>query len=516
MSAPDIGQLSESQQLALQTYTSVTDQDPIAAIPLLQRSEWNVQIAIAKFFDGEQPDPVAEARASMDSLPSTSARRTQNLQYDNVSPSRTPRRPPGDTVTNVDLQSSHQPTYQAPLILSLLFTPFSILYRVISTVLSPLGTLFPFLPRLLSRFSPNGSTSRPGNTSGRRTLAPRDNAQRFIRELAEEYGTSAQSLPFIESGFNLTLDNAKSQLKYLLVVLLSPEHDDTSHWVRNTLLSTQFLTFVRDHGSEIVLWGGNVQDSEAYQVADQLRCTKFPFAALIVHTPDVSSSAMSVVCRAAGSTTPSELVAKLATAITANNEALTRLRAQRSEQQAQRNLRQEQDSAYERSLARDRERARQRREEEAARAAAEKAALEHAAAEERRIHDEQLWRIWKKASLPPEPANDFIRVRIRIPDPNDEANMRTVTRKFSTSAKVEDVYAFVECFDVDEGPSKEGHLEDMSNFDFVYAFRLVSQLPPRTIYDVKTDEPVGKAIGNMVTLNVERVDEEEDDEDEAN
>ena len=44
MSAPDISQLSESQQQALQTYTSVTDQDLIAAIPLLQRSEWNVQV----------------------------------------------------------------------------------------------------------------------------------------------------------------------------------------------------------------------------------------------------------------------------------------------------------------------------------------------------------------------------------------------------------------------------------------------------------------------------------------
>lgn len=37
-------QLNESQQLALGTYTSVTNQDPSAAVPLLQRSEWNVQV----------------------------------------------------------------------------------------------------------------------------------------------------------------------------------------------------------------------------------------------------------------------------------------------------------------------------------------------------------------------------------------------------------------------------------------------------------------------------------------
>lgn len=41
---PDLGDLSESQMEALQTYTAVTDQDHSAAIPLLQRSQWNVQV----------------------------------------------------------------------------------------------------------------------------------------------------------------------------------------------------------------------------------------------------------------------------------------------------------------------------------------------------------------------------------------------------------------------------------------------------------------------------------------
>lgn len=40
----DPHQLSESQQLALSTLTSVTDQEPSTAISLLKRSEWNVQV----------------------------------------------------------------------------------------------------------------------------------------------------------------------------------------------------------------------------------------------------------------------------------------------------------------------------------------------------------------------------------------------------------------------------------------------------------------------------------------
>ena len=41
----EVSRLSESQQLALSTYTSVTNQEPDAAVLLLQRSEWNVQVS---------------------------------------------------------------------------------------------------------------------------------------------------------------------------------------------------------------------------------------------------------------------------------------------------------------------------------------------------------------------------------------------------------------------------------------------------------------------------------------
>lgn len=40
----DLAQLSASQQEALQQYTQVTNQEIKDAIPLLQRSQWNVQV----------------------------------------------------------------------------------------------------------------------------------------------------------------------------------------------------------------------------------------------------------------------------------------------------------------------------------------------------------------------------------------------------------------------------------------------------------------------------------------
>jgi hypothetical protein len=40
----DISQLSAEQQLALQQYVAVTDQDLTQALPLLKRCEWNIQV----------------------------------------------------------------------------------------------------------------------------------------------------------------------------------------------------------------------------------------------------------------------------------------------------------------------------------------------------------------------------------------------------------------------------------------------------------------------------------------
>lgn len=47
MSSPDIdvSQLSESERTALETYTAVTSQDISEAVPLLRRSQWNVQVS---------------------------------------------------------------------------------------------------------------------------------------------------------------------------------------------------------------------------------------------------------------------------------------------------------------------------------------------------------------------------------------------------------------------------------------------------------------------------------------
>lgn len=506
-SSLDISQLSEAQQSALQTYTSVTDQEPLTAIPLLQRSEWNVQIAVQRFFDGEPAsDPLAEARAA---LPATSARQATNLQYESLLAAAgptSPRRTPTETVNRITTGANGEAQYRPPFLLGLLLTPFSIGYRIFSTVFSPFSFLVPsFVYRILSRLT-SSYRSRPS----RRPLPPADNARRFVREFSEEHGPS--NLPFAENGFNLSLDTAKRDLKFLLVVLLSPNHDDNASWVRETLLSTQFNQFIMSHKNDTVLWGGNVQDAEAYQVSDALGCTKFPFAALLCHTSDTGSTGMSVVMRAVGPMPAAELVAKLGTAMTAHESQLAATRAQRREQQASRNLRQEQDSAYERSLAQDRERAQRKREEAEAQARAEKEALSRAEAEEQRKHKLEQWRRWRAQSLPSEPdatSADAIRISIRLP------SGERVIRRFLADADLEELYAYVECFDYLRADAViEKQVQEPEGFEHSYAFNLVSPMP-RTVYDLDKGGSLGKRVGRGANLIVEPIVGEEDSEPES-
>lgn len=523
----DIGSLTPDQQVALQQFTAVTDAPLEAAVGLLGRCQWNVQIAIARFFDGEPAeDPVAAAAAGQAAAhPPQDTRRAENLMNGlGASPrsSTSSRRGRVEPAPRVVPQPESQMDTRAPLVLTLLWAPVSLLYSLFATSLRFFGYLLPWLPRAWARLTTSSIRSPPGGrrSAGRRPLNPRDTAARFMRELEEEYGPN--ELPLHEGGYASAFDLAKKELKFLLVVVVSPEHDLTASFVRDTLLAPDVVSFLRDPSNNIVLWAGSVSDSEAYAVSSALNCTKFPFSALIVHTPAVSSSAMGIAARIAGPTPPSTYLAQLTAAIATHTDALSRARAQRAEQSATRNIRQQQDSAYERSLATDRERKRKAQQAAAAAAAAEEAAAAAAAAAQKHALHLVQWRKWRAASLPPEPApgaDKTVRVSVRLP------SAERVVRCFPADADMELLYAFVECYDVLRGSERSEQSGDEEQsadtdtpatpppHDFVhhYAFRLVSPMP-RHVYELAGGGTLGERIGPSGNLIVERIAEGDDEE----
>ena len=458
-----------------------------------------IQIAIAKFFDGEAPDPVEEARVAQASTPAPSSRREALLDGSTSYPrSHASRQPAPRIIPQPDSQSNYIP----PFLFQVLLTPFNLLTRVVGKGFSFIGYILSFLPRFLPGFFIRRPS--PRIRTGRRPLSPRDTAARFQREFEEDYG--AHALDFFDGGYATAYDTAKRDLKFLLVVLLSPEHDDTSSWVKDTLLADEVSGYLNSR-QDIILWAGNVQDSEAYQVANALNCSKFPFAALIANTTQDSSTTMSTIARIVGLQSPSAFIAQLRKAVDQHAPHLYRVRNQRDEQQVSRNIREEQNSAYERSLAQDRERARQRREAEELQARSEREARAKAEAEEREAQKVDQWRRWRAKNIPSEPGPDtkeVSRVSIRLP------SGERIVRKFKASASLEELYAFVECHDIlsVDGPIDASQPE---SYQHTFKFRLVSPMP-RAVYNIEQGGTIGETVGRSGNLIVESIEADEDED----
>jgi FAS-associated factor 2 len=466
------------------------------------------QIAITRFFDGEPAtDALAEARAAQPQ----DIRRQETLMSGFSSSSSRRAAPNLEPAPRIVPQPENQVTFgSVNPILGILFTPFSLLYVAIARTLGLFGYLFPFLPRLFGRLLGTSQGTIRRSASGRVALKPRDAAARFIREFEEEYGPN--ELPFFENGYAQALDAAKKDLKFLLVILLSPEHDDTSSYVRDTLLSATVVNYIKEPSNNVILWVGNVQDSEAFQVSTALSSTKFPFAAVICHTPAISSTAMSIVGRMVGPMTAQSFLSKIQRAVDQYAPGLTQTRRARQEQDASRSLREQQASAYERSLAADREKARIKKEAEERR---KKEEDEAARAEyEKGMYEQNLtqWRSWRASKIQPEPSSDVkdaVRISLRMGDGE------RVVRKFAPNAEVEDVYAFVECYDVLNNPEAlQEKVEAPKEFTHTYTFRLVSPMP-REVLEIGKGT-IKDRIGRSGNLLVEKIvdDEDEDDEEE--
>ncbi|OAA35779.1 UBX domain protein [Metarhizium rileyi] len=507
----DVGQLSTSQQEALQQYIQVTNQEPKDAIPLLQRSQWNVQIAIAKFFDGEGPDPVAEAMAAQD-VPRMTARH-ESLQESllaEVFPPRSEPRRRTDAAPRIVPQSTI--THRSPWLLGLLLAPFGWSWRAASALFRTFWYILSLLP---ASIRPRAVTSRMSSgfkdTSGRRMLMPRDTAARFKREFDEEYGQN--ELPFFEGGLAQAHDLAKKEIKFLLVILLSPEHDDTASFIGETLLSQDVVDYIKDPTNNIILWGGNVLDSEAYQVAAEYTCTKFPFSALVCLTPKEGSTRMGIVKRLVGPMSSNTYLSELQNSVEKYGSDLDGVRAERTAQQVSRNLRSEQDSAYERSLAIDRERVRQRKEAAAAAEAAESLAREKAQEAALLEKKRSQWKVWRATKLLPEPAvgdKNVVRVALKMPEGSGAGRL---VRRFAQDAPVEELYAFVECYDrlrarqdgaADDDDEAGFTVEAPEAYEHQYSFRIASTLP-RVVYEATTAATLGERIGKSGNLIVEEM-----------
>ena len=251
----------------------------------------------------------------------------------------------------------------------------------------------------------------PAPGPGRQTGDGRRDVAEFVREYEAKYGTSHP--PFNRGGYYQVLEEAKRDLKFLLVYLHSEDHQDTDSFCSNVLSSNEVSQEIES--SNIILWSCSVRKTEGYKVSQALRETSYPFLAMIV----LRQHRMVVVSRQEGNLEPITMVEWIRKTVTEYEAFIVAARAERDERNFDRELRNQQEAEFAETLRRDQEREQREREREE---------VERREEEEReRLRREELERKDQIVRMKVELANeipeepdvnepDAVRVLLKLPD----------------------------------------------------------------------------------------------------
>ncbi|KEP45870.1 UBX domain protein [Rhizoctonia solani 123E] len=533
--------LTQEQLQALTQVQEVTGAtNPQREIAELRKANWNTQTALQAIFDEGSTAPVASGSAEGNS-------RVEQMDLDDTLQEGSARRAPA---------SAYASTFQPGLnLFRVLAYPFSItlslftfVLRIVGFPLRLIGVPLPRLPpiSLVGALTFLNRARRPGDNVD----DPKTAALRWVRQLEEETGavsvsrakdiegeTEGKGKEFLNTGvlpsfyigsYEEALRIAQRELRVLCVILVSEEHDDVAQFKRNVLANEEVVNALTENN--FIVWGGDVRDREAYQASLKLAATTYPFAAFISLLPPPvtrssstsTASQLSVVSRL-NPLSPVAFVTHIShTVIPRTQPFLQRLRTAEQMRIRERQLREDQDRAFEESMRRDGERiraAREREREADARAAQEaereRLKLEEEGRRERRRRDKEAWRRWARRNLVPDEPSQGVRVTVRIP--SGQRRMRV----FPPSAPVQAVYAFVETLNI---PNDQNPADDPTSppvgYEHEWGFELATTFP-RVVVPCEEGVAVGdiEVLRGGVVLVVEGngdvESEDEEDEDDA-
>ncbi|KAF8816418.1 hypothetical protein BYT27DRAFT_7221451 [Phlegmacium glaucopus] len=406
-------------------------------------------------------------------------------------------------VQTFDIDDSHQgelgevPRRRPRSLLSLLTFPFHIISSIFRFVFGFLRIPIPQLRFMTLNFyrtrhfrpPSRGGPDRwlreleeeTGAISIGRLKVPRGTTSSLNTELGQSSLTSRRQNGQTEDGRKLLPDFTLSTYEEMLrlcqreikigcVILVSEEHDDVPEFKRSTLTDPAFVKALSDN--DIIVWGGDVRDQEAWSAAERLQATSYPFVAFVALQPrrslassssssrDASPPSLTVLSRHQGKCIPSSGPTSAQTLVDHIERQLlprvtpflNRLISSNREREHDRHLRDEQDRAFQMTAQRDKERIE-------AKMAAEQAAIEakRLAEEETRLasqrrareveiarvkeNDRMDWRRWSRRAIifnPVENTAGSLRIAIRLP-----AGGRVI-HQFSHASTLTSLYAFVD------------------------------------------------------------------------
>ncbi|KAL3273726.1 hypothetical protein HHI36_015155 [Cryptolaemus montrouzieri] len=280
-----------------------------------------------------------------------------------------------------------------------------------------------------------------------RRIEPLQEVMEFIREYDEKICDTHPV--FYQGTFSQVLNDAKRELRFLLVYLHKTSNAEAETFCRQTLSSPDVLTFVNTH---FLYWACDVNSYEGRRVKDVIRVSTFPSVCVLV----LKDGRMTVVGRVEGFHDGSTLLQRLASIVMDFEMNLVQARAQRFEASLNRSIRATQDEAYLESLRADQEKERKREEERQALLEQQKLiAQEKRAEEERResIAKEKVESVNKVPNEPDPSDPEAIHVVFKLP-----CGLR-LDRRFLKTHSLEVVFYFVFCH-----PSAPNAFEITTNF----------------------------------------------------
>lgn len=269
----------------------------------------------------------------------------------------------------------------------------------------------------------------------------------FIQMFEEKYGRTHPV--FYQGTYSQALNDAKQELRFLLVYLHGEDHQDSDEFCRNTLCTTEVTQFVN---SRMLFWACSTNKPEGFRVSQALRENTYPFLAMIM----LKDRRMTVVGRLEGLIQPQDLINQLTFIMEANQTYLVSERLEREERNQTQVLRQQQDEAYLQSLRADQEKERKRREKQEQKRREEEEVQLRLQAEERKKRNLQEEKERRSECLPAEPESDHPdSLKIIFKMPNDTR----VERRFLFTQSLSVIHDFL--FSLKEAPE---HFQIVANF----------------------------------------------------
>ncbi|KAJ2822712.1 Ubx domain-containing protein [Coemansia erecta] len=492
--------LSSSQRQSLHEFSQVTNVNDLElAVRVLSSRQWNTQQAIQMYYEPGYVDALQRPGGSTDTVPEESPVESSGLRRRDIGTGRKREyegEPPSES-------ADQRPQFA---LTPLLVWPFVLALRLAALAVNA------FLRVLgLQRIAAVGV---PGQ-------AQAGSSAQVDRYLEQRFGVR---LPFFRGSLAGAKAQAQREQKYLVVVLWSREHDDADAFGR-ALAHPDVGACMQ--GGRFVVWLGDLAQIDAYAAAEALRATRFPSISIMGPAAQPGSGRLELLARMRAQPGPTggelaQSVVSFVSGAVAQRDLV--MRAARREQQGrdtERRLREQQNAAYEASLARDRERDREQRarEAEVARERAERE--EQVRVEQQRAEQQEKWRWATLARLEAmgglQSGDDRGKLSLRLEDG------RRVVDSFPGSLALQHVFDYVETRGVarEWAASKAtpfgcdlAAVQMPEGYEHTYEFALVSQFP-RKVFDDRSanlkDALLAQGLWPSAALIVEPLFEPEDE-----